>query len=44
MMIKICANCCEGSSDREDGEGSGFVLTVVSEIQTGQDGECAGSI
>ena len=35
MMIKICANCCEGSSDREDGEGSGFVLTVVSEIQTG---------
>ena len=35
MMIRICAYCCECSSDREDGEGSGFVLTVVSAIQTG---------
>ena len=44
MMIRICAYCCECSSDREDGEGSGFMLTVVRAIQTGEDGECAGSM
>ena len=44
MMFRIYANCWECSPDREEGEGSGFVLTVGSAFQTGEDGECAGSV